>query len=253
MKILYFTATGNNLYISKQLGGELLSIPQLVKDGIYDFEDDIVGIVFPVFYATSPKMLREFVEKVNIRADYIFLICSYGADGDQNALRIMKQTFENRGIKISYTNSVLMVDNFLPTFDMASEKKLKKDADIDGQIELIKEDILSRKGYIFEKPMFTDVPNIEVVLETTMTERFSIHVGEGCNGCQICSKVCPRGNITYEDDLPSIGDNCEFCLGCVHHCKTKTLFINDEMNPEERFKNPNIRVSEIIKSNNVIE
>ncbi len=52
MKILYFTSTGNNLYIAKQIGGELLSIPQLVKDNIYDIEDDCVGIVFPVFYAT---------------------------------------------------------------------------------------------------------------------------------------------------------------------------------------------------------
>ncbi len=28
MKILYFTATGNCLHVAKQLGGELLSIPQ---------------------------------------------------------------------------------------------------------------------------------------------------------------------------------------------------------------------------------
>lgn len=27
------------------------------------------------------------------------------------------------------------------------------------------------------------------------------------------------------------GDVCDFCLGCVHHCKTHTLTINDEANP----------------------
>ena len=30
MKICYFTATGNCLYVAKQIGGELLSIPQLI-------------------------------------------------------------------------------------------------------------------------------------------------------------------------------------------------------------------------------
>lgn len=40
MKILYFTATGNSMYIAKSLGGELLSIPQLDKVGRYDFSDD---------------------------------------------------------------------------------------------------------------------------------------------------------------------------------------------------------------------
>lgn len=252
MKILYYTSTGNNLYISKQLGGELLSIPKLMKTNTFDIEDDIVGIVFPVFYATSPKMLREFVQKVNIKSDYIFLITSYGSDGDQNALKIMKETFNNRGIPINYTNSVLMIDNFLPLFDMEKEKQTKNDLDIGGQIETIKNDILMKKDYIFDKKPFTDEPNIEAILETTMTERFHIIVGDECNRCLICTKVCPRGNIEIIDEKPQIGDNCDFCLGCVHHCRHHVLTINDEANTKERFRNPNIKLSEIIKSNNQV-
>lgn len=82
MKILYFTSTGNNLYISQKLGGELLSIPKLVKNNEFDIQDECVGIVFPVFFANSPKMLREFLKKVNIKTDYLFIITSYGSDGD---------------------------------------------------------------------------------------------------------------------------------------------------------------------------
>lgn len=126
MKILYYTSTWNNWYIAKKLGGELLSIPQLSKNQIYDIEDDVVGIVFPVFFATSPKTIREYLEKVNIKADYLFLITSFGSDGDQNALKIMKETLNNKGINVDYTNSVLMIDNFLPVFDMAKERKLKR-------------------------------------------------------------------------------------------------------------------------------
>lgn len=251
MKILYYTSTGNNLYIASKLGGELLSIPQLVKNQIYDIEDDTVGIVFPVFFATSPKTIREYLEKVNINADYLFLITSYGSDGDQNALKIMKETLNNRGINVNYTNSVLMIDNFLPVFDMAKEKEIKKDLDVDGQINRIKEDISNRKEYIFDKKPFTDVANIEEILETTMTEKYHIQVGEDCSNCLICSRVCPRGNITYVDEKPQIGDNCDFCLGCVHHCKTHTLTIYDELNPNERYRNPNVKISQIIKSNNI--
>ena len=40
MKTLYYTSTGNNLYIAKQLGGELISIPQLMKKNEFDIEDD---------------------------------------------------------------------------------------------------------------------------------------------------------------------------------------------------------------------
>ena len=94
MKTLYFSATGNNLYIAKKLGGELLSIPQLIKNNEYEIEDDVVGIVFPVFYANSPNIVREFLKKANIKADYIFTIASYGSNGDQNALRLMKKALK---------------------------------------------------------------------------------------------------------------------------------------------------------------
>ena len=98
-----------------------------------------------MFFATSPKTLREFIGKVNIKADYLFLIASYGSDGDQNALRIMKETLNGRVINVNYTNSVLMIDNFLPVFDMAKEKEIKKGLDVDGQILNIKQDILDQK------------------------------------------------------------------------------------------------------------
>lgn len=48
----------------------------------------------------------------------------------------------------------------------------QKDLDVDGQINEIKEDISNRKKYIFDKKPFTDVENIEEVLETTMTEKY---------------------------------------------------------------------------------
>ena len=251
MKILYFTSTGNNLYIAQNLGEELLSIPQLVNDNILDIKDDVVGIVFPVYYATSPKMLREYLKKVNITTDYLFLIASYGSDGDQNALRIMTKTLEKRGMAVNYTNSVLVVDNYLPMFDMAKEKEIKDENDILNAINIIKDDILMKKEFKLSKKMFTNVPFIEKVLESTMSKKFKIVVGKDCSNCQICTKVCPRGNIELTEEKPVLGDNCEFCLGCVHHCKNNVLNLNQEANPDERYINPNIKVSEIMKSNNI--
>lgn len=252
MKILYFTSTGNNLYIAKKLGGELLSIPQLIKNNRFDIEDESIGIIFPVFYANAPKIVREFIEKARFKTDYLFLIASYGSDGDQNAFKILKKAFNKKGMKVNYTNSVLMVDNYLPMFDMKEEKEIKDDSDIDSQIEIIKNDIESRKEFHLKKKSVSDIPFIEKVLESTMTKRFHIIVGDGCSDCKVCSRICPKGNIDLSGEKPVIGDDCLFCLGCVHHCKENVFTINNEKNNEERFSNPHIKVSEIIKSNNVL-
>jgi NAD-dependent dihydropyrimidine dehydrogenase PreA subunit len=138
-------------------------------------------------------------------------------------------------------------------FDMKEEKDIKNDDDIDEQIQLIKEDIEMKKDFRLPKKMFTDVPFIENVLESTMTRKFHIIVGDDCSNCRICTRVCPRGNISLDDEKPAIGDNCEFCLGCVHHCKNNVLTINDEKNSSERFINSHIKVSKIIKSNNILK
>ena len=54
--------------------------------------------------------------------------------------KILEQKHE-----INYFNALLMVDNFLPAFDMKKEKEIKKDENIDAQISKIREDINNRK------------------------------------------------------------------------------------------------------------
>lgn len=64
--IFYFTGTGNCLYIARQLAGadtELLSIPQMVKRGKYEFEADEIGIVYPIYGHMPPYMVRQFIQK----------------------------------------------------------------------------------------------------------------------------------------------------------------------------------------------
>ena len=54
MTICYFTATGNCLYVARRIGGELLSIPQLMRQDEIVIEDDAVGIVCPVYAVELP-------------------------------------------------------------------------------------------------------------------------------------------------------------------------------------------------------
>ena len=79
--IFYFTATGNSLYVARELAGEsgqLLSIPRLIKDEHLDFEADEIGFVFPDYAASAPLMVREFVSKAHFKAQYIFSVITFG-------------------------------------------------------------------------------------------------------------------------------------------------------------------------------
>ena len=47
MTTCYFSATGNYLYVARQIGGNLLSIPLLMRQETIEITDDVVGVVCP--------------------------------------------------------------------------------------------------------------------------------------------------------------------------------------------------------------
>ncbi|MDR2865620.1 MAG: hypothetical protein LBV68_08430 [Spirochaetaceae bacterium] len=57
MKVFYFTAIGNCLYAAKYLSdGNHYSIIQAAKSDTKNFEDDVIGFVFPTFAFCVPKI-----------------------------------------------------------------------------------------------------------------------------------------------------------------------------------------------------
>lgn len=253
MKLLYFSSTGNNIYIAERLGGELLSIPQLIKNNEYSIEDEVVGIIFPVYWGNVPILLKEYFSQAQVKCDYLFAICSYGSSetGAKIALYELNKLLKSNGKEIDYSNYVLMVDNFLPVFDMEVEKAIKADAEIDKAIDSIKEDIENRNANEINLSRISKViASQSGSLAKRIIKKYAIQVkDEGCTQCGICVKVCPRANIALEDK-PILGDNCEFCLGCVHHCKERVLNPKSEKGTE-RFINSHVNLSQIVKSNNM--
>ncbi len=251
MKLLYFTSTGNSLYIAESIGGELLSIPQLINENQYKIEDDIVGIIFPVYSYSVPEILKNYLSHAKITCNYLFTIASYGASemSASRALKICNKILKNNNLKVDYSNSVLMVDNFLPLYDIEHETKIKDNAIIDEKIQSIKKDIQFKKELKVPRNIIGSLIFSDSLVRVPMKKLFRLeNVNDACINCGICVKVCPKANITLKDSGPVIGDDCEFCLGCVHHCKNHAIKTNKEKS-STRFINPHITLSKIIKSN----
>ena len=102
MTIFYFTATGNSLSVAKQISGTLISIPQVVDSDNQHYKDDVIGIVFPIFALSTPKIVRRFLEKVRFEADYTFAIGTYG-NMPGSAMMSLYKTSQKRGLRFDYT------------------------------------------------------------------------------------------------------------------------------------------------------
>ncbi|MFZ5967413.1 MAG: EFR1 family ferrodoxin [Bacillota bacterium] len=246
MKIFYFTGTGNNLYVAKRIGCEYYSIPKLLKEGRFEFEDEKIGIVFPVYFLSVPKIVEEFLNKVKLKSKYIFAVATYGGFSGA-ATRHLLEIGKRNGIEFSYINEILMVDNYLPMYDINEELKKEPKKKIEENLAQIIKDIEAEKKYINKRSAVMKI--IRFLAQSQNKGQFekNFYVENNCNGCSVCEKVCPVDNIKV-DEKPIFKNNCQTCLACIHLCPQNAIRLKKEKS-KARFMNKNVSLKEIIEAN----
>lgn len=246
MTMLYFTGTGNSLYVAKQLGEKCLSIPQLIKAEIYEFEDEEIGIIIPCYHGGIPKMIEKFLDKVTLKSNYIFGVITYGSFAGAPSTHL-QQIAKRNNIEFSYVDEILMVDNYLPLFDINKEVDEIPNKNIEQNIKRIQSNVKNRKRYLKKNSLITE--GIRRIIDKFYNHHFqeNFSINNNCNSCAICEKVCPVNNITVEIQ-PIFKDNCQHCLSCIHHCPQKAINIKKEKSMA-RFRNEHVALKEIITAN----
>jgi len=102
-EIYYFTGTGNSLVVARDIvektNGTLISVPSVMDKGDIRTDADMIGIAFPVYYASLggsgiPLIIERFVRKLkDLSSKYLFAVCTHsGIPGDtiENLGRIIK-------------------------------------------------------------------------------------------------------------------------------------------------------------------
>lgn len=254
--VLFFTGTGNSLYVAKQLDSVRLSIPQLIHDGKKEYTADKIGIVCPVNGHEMPELVKEFISQAVFHTNYFYLVLTYGKIHG-GAAELADKYLKKCGIEAAYINTIMMVDNYLPAFDMKEQIAINPEKKVDEHILAMKEDIESGRHWKQEATLQDRMWHQAYV---KMSRKNPIDVKSGifkvldyCIGCGICMQVCPVGCIQVENQHASHSDtsSCQMCLACVQHCPENAIRLTiPEKNCHARYHNENIRLSEIVEANN---
>lgn len=266
--VLYFTGTGNCLYVARQLAGkegEILSIPQLMRKKQFEIEADEIGLVYPIYGHMPPYMVREFIKKAQLKAEYKFAVLTYGMR-KCNAVEIWDGISRKAGNVFDYIGTIIMVDNWLPNFDMNEQMKIDKH--IPENLAKITSDLSNRRRW--HEPVtqeereqhegFMSLSGLDPEVGFLMKADRSFRVTDDCIRCGICTYVCPRGNYQLTGQGVKMQGDCEFCFACIQNCPQRAIQFKknedgtwpdgSEKNPNARYRNENVSLMELKLANN---
>ncbi|MGN0445771.1 MAG: EFR1 family ferrodoxin [Acutalibacteraceae bacterium] len=253
--IFYFTGTGNSLYAAKELDSERYSIPQVLRTAERTFTAVSIGIVAPIYGHEMPDMVKQFIREADFQTDYFFVILTYG-NRHANAVELAQEVLTEAGHPADYIRTLWMVDNFLPAFDMEEQIALEKH--VEEQLIVIRGE-LARKTRGLEPVTEADRQAHRNYVRSVNGAPASVwsnfNFTDRCIGCGICTNVCPAGCIHLESGRAiRTGENCQVCMACVHACPEAAIQVLptlgwEEPNPEARYRNENITLSDLVAAN----
>ena len=235
--IFYFSGCGNSKHVAETiaagLNDTLVFIPEATREGRYEYtlaEGERLGFVFPVYSWASPKLVLDFIGKMQLAAKpaYLYFACTMG---DECGLteKIFRKTIEAKGWALSACFSLQMPETYI---GMAG---FKLDTPENAKLKIDKADNLLMRNLprLVNKESFSEM----VVGGLAWLKTYLVNPGfnrsatddskylstEACIHCGKCVEACPLKNITLEEGRPKWHGNCTMCMGCYHHCPVNAI------------------------------
>ena len=238
--VFYFSGTGNTRWVATQIaeaiGEELLYIPDMIRDGRYEFElkeEERIGFCFPTHGWQPPKIVRNYIKHLvlqNRTANFCYAVTTCGDDMGE-AMTILNKDLRTIGIQVETVFSVIMPETYvcLPFMKTDPEdREQMKIKNAERQLHHIISIIKDRKrgiieldkgptprlysyviGGYFNKRMITD-------------KKFTVD-SDACIKCGKCQKVCPVDNISGTPPQWIHNGRCTCCLACYHYCPVHAI------------------------------
>lgn len=255
IKIYYFTSTGNSLYVGKEIknkidGVELISIPEAMKEKNLVCDSDMVGIIYPLHCMGLPIIVENFLEKLELKGNpYIFAVQVTGGNSSRNGFVRINEILGTKGFKLNNFEQIKYISNYTRMGKNPTRERAIKS--IENEKDKLNRFIISvqNKEENNKKLKKQVVNNLLYSLwkNKYKNKDKNFNVNSDCTGCKACEKICPVDNIKLDESKPTWNGNCIDCMACINICPSKAINIGNKTIKKNRYINPYIKRSELIR------
>ena len=236
--IFYFSGTGNTRWVAEQIsqaiGEELLFIPDLIREGRYDFilsEDERIGFCFPTHGWQPPRIVREFIRKLVVEGEPFCWALTTCGDNMGECMTILNKNLKAKGLMAETMFSVIMPESYvcLPFMHTdPKDKELRKIENAKRQLSHIIPLIRDRIRGVEELEKGATPRLYSYVIggyfnKRMITDRKFMVDSDVCIKCGKCENVCPVDNIKGTPPVWMHNGQCTCCLACYHHCPVHAI------------------------------
>ena len=253
--IYYFSGTGNNLALSKQLAQELentdvLSITSLLTNKTIPSCYDRIGFVAPSYYLHVPPIVGEALKNLVIEKDKI-IFSIIGCGGNRgHAVEDIRELLLASNCNINYEFIVIYPGSYILSYNASpkwyqsivinhSYKKIKKIASI---ININSPDIKLNKSFLYNPKL---EPRLQESIKNYATNVSKYTVSDECILCETCKKICPAQNISISDGKVTFDSNCQQCMACIQFCPKHAIDMDNISAKRKRYHHPDISVKDL--------
>lgn len=206
-----------------------------------------VGFVFPCYGGGLPGDVERYIKSIRMSPTaYKFAVEQFAGYIGCGLHKIDKIVSLDYWDTISnHSTCIWLMPHFLsfpPTSVKTARKRVeKKAADVGEAVKAMK-----RSGKKPPKRAFFALED-KVFSRMHPKRAKKFWVNNDCIGCELCAKVCPRGNIQLSNGKPVFGTNCIGCLSCVQYCPKAAINVGKITEKRKRFPNPNVKALDLTK------
>ncbi|MBN1474084.1 MAG: EFR1 family ferrodoxin [Syntrophaceae bacterium] len=253
--IYFFTGTGNSFWIAKKLSeklenANLISIASLDQESIHT-SSEVVGLVFPVHIWGVPKLIIDFVNRLDTNSARYYFALAVNAGQVAATLIQLKKLFLTKGLNLDSGFSIDMPSNYIPWGGAIAEGKqqIKFNTALE-KVNHVAKCVKARKimppekGPFWQNILFSffyrkSFPHIEKMDK-------SFWADDNCTSCRICEKICPVQNIVMKDGKPAWQNRCEQCFACLQWCPEEAIQHSKNTKKKKRYHHPDISINDML-------
>ena len=163
----------------------------------------------------------------------------FSGDGTGCTARILKKYGAEilGGIQIKMPDSVC--DSKLLKKDIEENRQIVKNADkrLEEVAEQIKNGKYPREGLSFISHLKGLFGQRLWFYRKTIGYTDKLKISDDCNGCGLCSRICPMKNIHIKDKKAVPENKCTMCYRCISLCPQKAItLLGDKVIEQSRFE-----------------